>query len=1151
MIKKIAHLADIHIRRSTDRHVEYREVFGNLYNSLKEDKPDRIVIVGDLYHDYIEFQGEAMSMAGNFLLELSKIAPTIITRGNHDIRKKNLNRQDFIKTVVGLLDNDRIIYYDKTGVYEDENVSWCVWNHPDKEKFDTSKSVGTKIDLFHDPIYSSISVNGYRMDKEHYVKIDSFSGEYGFFGDIHQRQFFSNGKRAYCGSLIQQNYEESLKSHGYLLWDIENDNVLERDIHNNYGYHVINIDENIDFDNIFINENMSKFPRIKVKWVGNKSDINKINEIKIRKALQLFNPIEIKIEKEYINIDITDTKTQIDNIDDTHIQQEIFKEYLSLQKYSDVQIEEILKIDNEVNTFLDLKDYKSYNWSLEKIWIDNFKSYGDNIILNIDELKGLLQITGINTQGKTTILDSICYLLFGKTLSTTKKEKHGDSRFLNNKRDLTYCRVGGILNVNGKQIKIVRRTDVSCNKKNQINQCTTSITVYKTDNDDFFNLKPDDELTGEQLKDTQKLLSEIFGTFEDFIRSVLTNADNLNELLSIDRSTFIDSVNRDAGLDIFEKKLSAYKDWKKNYDQKNDRININVLESQESIKIFKESILYNENLLNHNITNKKSIKDEIEKLQNFKLDLAKKIIPIEDELSKLSKISLKEDISNYEKEIFKKKLEIDDIEKSIKNIKPFDTSTLSDNADKINKMNDEISKFHQEWQKINLNIKEFEKSILEFENKKINFYNECKNLLFTKIKNLESKNDVLSESSNSDKKMAVLLKEEMSSLENSKTCITCGREVGLEDKKNIVEKIEEIQKKLNILKEEYQERLIIIENNKIEINNIKDKISKIDSNLDVEQMSIIEKISSDINDTTSKISNLKIESEQITDNAKKSKLVLKKLQEEQIQLQEEQQLYVNSLKMSQKSKDLLLECETLNNKISEKEHKIILLDKLSKDIENNENIQRDINKINFQIEKLESDMIEIESEIQNLNIKINELYSDISILEKNIEAYLKQLERDKIHKAYMDCVHRDGIPTMLLKKMIGRINEELSNMLQGQDFISYFDESLNLKMSHMSKLESSQNVIESSGKERTFIALALKMSLRLINRRTKPNFIMFDEIMGKLIDSSIDEFMVLLDRIVQKIDHVFIIEHNHNVNFDHQIEVVKNEEGVSNLFVMS
>ena len=41
-IKKIAHLADIHIRK-LHRFVEYRDVFNRLYKKLEDVKPDMIL----------------------------------------------------------------------------------------------------------------------------------------------------------------------------------------------------------------------------------------------------------------------------------------------------------------------------------------------------------------------------------------------------------------------------------------------------------------------------------------------------------------------------------------------------------------------------------------------------------------------------------------------------------------------------------------------------------------------------------------------------------------------------------------------------------------------------------------------------------------------------------------------------------------------------------------------------------------------------------------------------------------------------------------------------------------------------------------------------------------------------------------------------
>ena len=48
-IKKIAHLADIHIRK-LHRFVEYRDVFNRLYKKLEELKPDLIYIAVSYTH---------------------------------------------------------------------------------------------------------------------------------------------------------------------------------------------------------------------------------------------------------------------------------------------------------------------------------------------------------------------------------------------------------------------------------------------------------------------------------------------------------------------------------------------------------------------------------------------------------------------------------------------------------------------------------------------------------------------------------------------------------------------------------------------------------------------------------------------------------------------------------------------------------------------------------------------------------------------------------------------------------------------------------------------------------------------------------------------------------------------------------------------
>jgi len=200
MVKTIAHFADIHVFKSIERHDEIRKVFEQVYQKLQEQKPDRIVIVGDTYNDYIDLEGEALILIGELLNKFSSIAPVIITRGNHEIRKKNRSRVDTVRTVTDLLQNPKITYYDKSGFYQDDNIVWVVWDHvecryqninPWKDIIHKRDKNLTYIDLYHDPIDGCAFYGGYNPINKKFPGISDFKGNYSLLGDIHLRQFFN------------------------------------------------------------------------------------------------------------------------------------------------------------------------------------------------------------------------------------------------------------------------------------------------------------------------------------------------------------------------------------------------------------------------------------------------------------------------------------------------------------------------------------------------------------------------------------------------------------------------------------------------------------------------------------------------------------------------------------------------------------------------------------------------------------------------------------------------------------------------------------------------------------------------------------------------------------------------------------------------
>ncbi len=234
MINKIIHFSDLHIRLYRD-HDLYRSILERSLEEWKEHKPDRIVFTGDLVHSKNQMTPELVEFVAWILTECAKITKTIVIIGNHDFLENNNTRLDALTPIIDSLKNDNIVYYKNRGVYEDENINWCVYSLMDHNiPPDIQKSDQVKIGLFHGPVQGLTTDIGYKFDTG--FETDKFAGcDIVLCGDIHKRQVFNipGGKKAYMvGSTIQQNYGETIKNHGYGIYDVEKDKYEFVDLEN-------------------------------------------------------------------------------------------------------------------------------------------------------------------------------------------------------------------------------------------------------------------------------------------------------------------------------------------------------------------------------------------------------------------------------------------------------------------------------------------------------------------------------------------------------------------------------------------------------------------------------------------------------------------------------------------------------------------------------------------------------------------------------------------------------------------------------------------------------------------------------------------------------------------------------------------------------
>jgi len=1231
MINKVAHLADIHIKNDLTTHQEYKIQFNKLYNDLKEKAPDRIVVVGDITHDFLSCSYEVEILAVDFIINLTKIAPTIVVEGNHCIRKTDLTRtsalKNFVTTIKKANPGINLTHYDKSGFYVDENVIWVNHSHLEKtinpwinidyEKDDTK----TYIDLFHDPIKGCSNDAGYKFESTRLRNISDFKGDIGMFGDIHKFQYLNKEKTiAFPSSTIQQNFGESPDKHGYMIWDIKNKTGKLIELQTEYTKLNFYIEPGFDYDDIkFGHKLLTNLSYIKIHWHDISANINDTNETKINLHFKGLGVIESVIyEKNRIYTDISTSEILTENIDinNKSIQQSVFRDYLEMNGYDDKFINEILLIDDIVNERIEnIDSINQTNWKIDKFWATNFKSYR-KLEMDWEGMDGIIQIySDENQQGKTTMLDAICYITHGTTLSTNilggaKKEKFGDQRYINNKLDVDFCDGGIVLDINNKKMAILRKTVREWTKgKKKVKSAKTTVEYYKDG-----IIDDEHKITGERKEETQQMLDKLIVDFEDFIRLTLINSFNINELISMDRATFIDSIIKDAGYDIFEKKLDVFKIYKKTLNE--NRINIDISNSEEIIVSLKDDMI---NLK----TNYNDIKDQINTIQKTINDL---MVERDIEYRKFNQIDNK--ILN---------IDVDELNnKILKNNK-----TIIENNGKIliikNKLNGLSSTYDKdrydlllaENQKLSDDILNLKLKISQVENSDSTLDAKLENIILkkdqivkdkiiehkntirelnsiiddlnndfevAKTKEIQKHNDnirdinydikTLNNELNSIKEKGKSVRKKIKELENSKTCPTCFREydegdehlIHIQEKKNEYE--EEISKLLKVVTEKKEKISLLnikISNIDEQISNIElgiystdlikikeDIIKEIDSNektiadIEIKIMDLnsgdLSSVSDEIDQTNDyerkikeqkekniellKIGNSKLNDKKIKkENNDKELVIIKKDRDDAM-------MYISLVnsktQIELENKNANLSIENIKQLIQKyKDNKIF--------IEQNKLINDKINEFDTIILGHEETKTDLEEQTTDMLVKGKEIKTKRDNIIEEIEVYKEQLRRDELLKTYQKCVSREGIPFYLLMKSRNLINQELSDILSSVDFNVFFDENMKLRLAMEFDAGVSINVLESSGAEKAFSAIALKLALRSINNNSRPNFLMLDEVTGNLKGKNIEHFNSMIEKMKERIGKIIIIEQNHPINFDYGIEIKKDEDGISSL----
>jgi DNA repair exonuclease SbcCD ATPase subunit len=355
----------------------------------------------------------------------------------------------------------------------------------------------------------------------------------------------------------------------------------------------------------------------------------------------------------------------IDNIMDTAYQRKLFSEWLKINELS-VDFDRLCRLDEKVDEILinrEEEDIRYRRWSIKNLWLDNFLSFGNGNNVDYQNLLGLTIVNSLpeNQGGKTIFtIDALLFLFFGKTTKTDVT-----SEVFNMFTDEDNVVVGGQIDIDGEEYIIERRLSRKLSKNGE----------YKVSSSlEFYHILFDgskENLEGEQRRETDKLITETIGSYDDFMLTIVATAKNLEDLIETKPTQRGRLLTKFIGLEVIEKKEVINKSLMSDFKSK---MKSNVYNTKQ-LELGNEE--YSKNISDNRIGIKskekelKGVDKKITESKGKKDDLLGKRYSIDAEIKKVNPDTLKQEIKSLSETGVELKEKLDKIIGDIKDIPKF------------------------------------------------------------------------------------------------------------------------------------------------------------------------------------------------------------------------------------------------------------------------------------------------------------------------------------------------------------------------------------------------------------------------------------------------------------------------------------------------
>ncbi len=632
---KIAHIADTHIR-NLKYHYEYKIVFAQLYETLKNEKVDYIVHCGDIAHTKTQISPEFVEMTSDFFSSLAEIAPTYIILGNHDGNLKNSSRQDAITPIIKALDNKNLHLLKNSGETDiGNNICLNVLSVFDEDNWinptDNSK---INIALYHGAILSSKTDSGYSMAHGDHT-VDIFKKfDYAMLGDIHQRQALdTKGTIWYAGSTVQQNFGET-NDKGILIWNIHGKKKFKlKPIIFNNPRPFISWNIQLDVTGAVDTSNFNPPEGARIRLIAD----NSLSIDQIKKATEV---VKYKFKPEAVtflnramgrsSVDVDGSEVEKLDLRDVKVQESLIEEYLEPYNLSEEELDNVLKLNKKYNDAVsETEDIsRNVNWKLENVKWDNLFNYGTGNEINFKNLRGIVGIFGKNFSGKSSIIDSILFAMFNSTSKNEKKNLNVINQNRNNALAKLEVSVGDSLyTIKREAEKYQKRL-----KGVETTEAKTNVT-FSTKSKITSKIEP---LNGLTRSDTDKAIRNHFGSLEDFLLTSMSSQNGALNFISEGASKRKEIFAKFLDLILFEKKFRLAKD---------DSAEVRALLKKLETRNFKEEIRQQvielatvTRSLNGHEEDCKSLSEQVENTAAMLVDVTSKINSTPAEIIDIAKV---------------------------------------------------------------------------------------------------------------------------------------------------------------------------------------------------------------------------------------------------------------------------------------------------------------------------------------------------------------------------------------------------------------------------------------------------------------------------------------------------------------------------------